>query len=34
VNELIEPTAVTAPHVNEAATSGGKVRPDSRTAVS
>ncbi len=32
VNELIKPAAVIASHVNEAATSGGKVRPDSRTA--
>ncbi|MGH7875148.1 MAG: MBL fold metallo-hydrolase, partial [Candidatus Binatia bacterium] len=33
VNELIRPVAVIATHVNEAATSGGKVRPNSRTAV-
>ena len=32
VNELIKPAAVIATHVNEAATSGGKVRPESRTA--
>jgi len=32
VNELIKPAAVIATHVNEAATSGGKVRPTSRTA--
>jgi hypothetical protein len=31
-DELIEPAAVIASHVNEGATSGGKVRPDSRTA--
>ena len=32
VNELIKPAAVVASHVNEAATTGGKLRPDSRTA--
>jgi L-ascorbate metabolism protein UlaG (beta-lactamase superfamily) len=32
VNELIKPAAVIASHVNEGATSAGKVRPDSRTA--
>ena len=32
VNALIQPAAVIASHVNEAATSGGKVRPSSRTA--
>ncbi len=32
VNELIRPAAVIATHVNEVATSGGKVRPNSRTA--
>ena len=32
VNELIKPAAVIATHVNEAATAGGKVRADSRTA--
>lgn len=32
MNELIKPAAVTATHVNESATTGGKVRPDSRTA--
>jgi L-ascorbate metabolism protein UlaG (beta-lactamase superfamily) len=32
INELVKPAAVIASHVNEAATSGGKVRPDSRTA--
>ena len=32
VNELIRPAAVIATHVNESATSGGKVRPESRTA--
>ncbi len=32
VNELIKPAAVIASHVNEGATSSGKVRPDSRTA--
>lgn len=32
VGELIEPAAVIASHVNEAATVGGKVRPESRTA--
>jgi L-ascorbate metabolism protein UlaG (beta-lactamase superfamily) len=32
VNELIKPAAVIASHVNEGATTGGKVRPDSRTA--
>jgi L-ascorbate metabolism protein UlaG (beta-lactamase superfamily) len=31
-NELVRPNAVIASHVNEAATAGGKVRPDSRTA--
>jgi L-ascorbate metabolism protein UlaG (beta-lactamase superfamily) len=32
VNELIKPAAVIATHVNEAATSGGKIKPNSRTA--
>jgi L-ascorbate metabolism protein UlaG (beta-lactamase superfamily) len=32
VNELVRPAAVIASHVNEGATSGGKVRPTSRTA--
>ena len=32
VNDLIRPTAVIATHVNEAATSDGKVKPNSRTA--
>jgi hypothetical protein len=32
VNELVRPVAVIATHVNEGATTGGKVRPDSRTA--
>jgi L-ascorbate metabolism protein UlaG (beta-lactamase superfamily) len=32
VNELIKPAAVIATHVNEGATSGGKVKPNSRTA--
>ncbi len=31
VNELIRPNAVIPSHVNEAATSGGKVRPESKT---
>jgi L-ascorbate metabolism protein UlaG (beta-lactamase superfamily) len=31
VNELIQPNAVIPSHVNEAATSGGKVRPGSKT---
>ena len=31
VNELIQPNAVIASHVNEAATSGGKVTPTSKT---
>jgi len=31
VNELIKPTAVIASHVNEAATKGGKVVPNSKT---
>jgi L-ascorbate metabolism protein UlaG (beta-lactamase superfamily) len=31
-NQLVQPAAVIASHVNEAATSGGKVRPGSRTA--
>jgi len=31
-NELVRPATVIASHVNEAATSGGKVRPTSRTA--
>jgi L-ascorbate metabolism protein UlaG (beta-lactamase superfamily) len=32
VNELVRPASVIVNHVNEAATSGGKVRPDTRTA--
>jgi len=32
INELVKPTAVIATHVNEGATSGGKVKPSSRTA--
>lgn len=32
VNEFLKPTAVIVTHVNEGATSGGKVRPTSRTA--
>jgi len=32
VNELIKPAAVIASHVNEGATSGGKLKPNSRTA--
>ena len=32
VNELLKPAAVIASHVNEGATTGGKVRADSRTA--
>ena len=32
-NELVRPAAVIASHVNEGATTGGKVRPNSRTAV-
>jgi len=32
VNELIEPTAVIPSHVNEAATTGGKITPGSKTA--
>jgi L-ascorbate metabolism protein UlaG (beta-lactamase superfamily) len=31
VNELIQPAAVIPSHVNEAATTGGKIRPDSKT---
>ncbi|MFO1323971.1 MAG: MBL fold metallo-hydrolase [Burkholderiales bacterium] len=31
-NELVRPASVIATHVNEAATSGGKLRPSSRTA--
>ena len=31
-NELVRPASVIATHVNEAATSAGKVRPASRTA--
>lgn len=31
-NDLMRPAAVVATHVNEAATSGGKIRPASRTA--
>ncbi len=31
INELIKPTAVIASHANEPATSGGKVKPGSRT---
>jgi len=31
-NELVRPAAVIVSHVNEAATSGGKLRPESRTA--
>ena len=30
VNTLVQPAAVILSHVNEAATSGGKVRPSSR----
>jgi L-ascorbate metabolism protein UlaG (beta-lactamase superfamily) len=32
MNELIKPAAVIVSHVNEAATQGGKLKPDSRTA--
>ena len=32
VNELIRPAAVIATHVNESATSDGKLKPSSRTA--
>lgn len=32
VNALVQPASVIVNHVNEAATSGGKVRPESRTA--
>ena len=32
VNELVKPAAVIATHVNEGATSGGKLKPASRTA--
>ena len=32
VNTLIQPASVIVTHVNEAATRGGKIRPDSRTA--
>jgi len=32
MNELVKPAAVIATHVNERATTGGKLRPDSRTA--
>jgi L-ascorbate metabolism protein UlaG (beta-lactamase superfamily) len=32
VNELVQPASVIASHVNEAATQGGKLRPESRTA--
>jgi len=31
-NELVRPAAVIASHVNEGATTGGKIRPGSRTA--
>jgi hypothetical protein len=31
-DDLVQPHAVIVSHVNEAASSGGKVRPDSRTA--
>jgi L-ascorbate metabolism protein UlaG (beta-lactamase superfamily) len=33
INELVRPASVIASHVNEAATQGGKLRPESRTAV-
>jgi L-ascorbate metabolism protein UlaG (beta-lactamase superfamily) len=33
VNTLVQPVSVIVSHVNEAATSGGKVKPDTRTAV-
>jgi L-ascorbate metabolism protein UlaG (beta-lactamase superfamily) len=32
MNEMVRPSTVIASHVNEAATAGGKLRPDSRTA--
>lgn len=32
MNELVQPASVILTHVNEAATQGGKLRPDSRTA--
>ena len=32
VNELVQPASVIVNHVNEAATSGGKVKPATRTA--
>ena len=32
VNELVQPASVIVNHVNEAATSGGKVKPTTRTA--
>ena len=32
VNDLVKPAAVIASHVNEGATAGGKVKPNSRTA--
>ena len=32
VNDLVQPASVIVNHVNEAATSGGKVKPDTRTA--
>jgi L-ascorbate metabolism protein UlaG (beta-lactamase superfamily) len=32
INDLIKPVAVVATHVNESATTAGKLRPDSRTA--
>jgi L-ascorbate metabolism protein UlaG (beta-lactamase superfamily) len=32
MNELVRPASVILSHVNEAATEGGKLRPDSRTA--
>ena len=31
-NELVRPNAVIATHVNEGATTGGKLKPSSRTA--
>ena len=32
INELVQPASVIVSHVNEAATQGGKLRPDTRTA--
>ena len=32
IDDIVRPASVIVSHVNEAATSGGKLRPDSRTA--